>query len=210
MYASESPSVITYINIHISSLCFSLQNNILNHRDLFCISFFNQGSSYFLINVYSDSSQLALKYLKDTEVNINNILIMTGDFNIRDSFWNPNFLYHSTHKDILFDIADSFQLEISKLTEFFPTRYSNNNQNSNSVLNLVFLCLFLTEFDNHHIYPDWRLTSDHALSLSTSQYSMNVCQQKNDLSSRTVMRRTILLKSLQTLSSKWIHPLSKA
>jgi len=49
------------------------------------ISFFNQGSIFFLINVYSDLSQSALKYLKDTEVNISNILIMTGDFNIRDS-----------------------------------------------------------------------------------------------------------------------------
>ena len=30
-----------------------------------------------MINVYSDSSQIALKYLKDTEANFNNILIMT-------------------------------------------------------------------------------------------------------------------------------------
>ena len=37
------------------------------------------------MNVYSDSSHLAFKYLKNTEVNINNLLIMTGDFNIRDS-----------------------------------------------------------------------------------------------------------------------------
>ena len=28
---------------------------------------------------------MALKYLKDIEVNINNILVMTGNFNIRDS-----------------------------------------------------------------------------------------------------------------------------
>jgi len=28
---------------------------------------------------------MALKYLKNTEVNIDNILVMTGDFNIRDS-----------------------------------------------------------------------------------------------------------------------------
>ena len=28
---------------------------------------------------------MALKYLKDIEVNINNMLVMTGDFNIRDS-----------------------------------------------------------------------------------------------------------------------------
>ena len=37
------------------------------------------------MNVYFDSSHLALKHLKDIEVNINNLLIMTGDFNIRDS-----------------------------------------------------------------------------------------------------------------------------
>jgi len=37
------------------------------------------------MNVYSDSSQMTLKYLKDIKANINNILIMTGDFNIRDS-----------------------------------------------------------------------------------------------------------------------------
>ena len=37
-----------------------------------------------MINIYSDSSQSALKYLKDIESNIHNIII-TGDFNIRDS-----------------------------------------------------------------------------------------------------------------------------
>jgi len=36
------------------------------------------------MNVHSDSSQSALKYLKDTEANINNVLIITRDFNIRD------------------------------------------------------------------------------------------------------------------------------
>ena len=37
-----------------------------------------------MLNIYSDSSHTALKYLKNIEVNIGNILIMTGDFNIRD------------------------------------------------------------------------------------------------------------------------------
>jgi len=42
-----------------------------------------------MLNIYSDSSHMVLKYLKDIEVNIDNILIMTGDFNIRDSLWDP-------------------------------------------------------------------------------------------------------------------------
>jgi len=37
------------------------------------------------MNVYSDSSQMVLKYLKDSKVNFQNLLIMIGDFNIRDS-----------------------------------------------------------------------------------------------------------------------------
>ena len=37
------------------------------------------------MKIYSDSSHSALKYLKDSEANISNLLIMTGDFNIRDS-----------------------------------------------------------------------------------------------------------------------------
>ena len=63
--------------------------------------------------MYSDSSQLALKYFKNTEVNINNVLIMTGNFNIRDSLWDPLFPYYLIHSNILTDIANSFQLCIS-------------------------------------------------------------------------------------------------
>ena len=39
----------------------------------------------FIINIYSDNQQSVLKYLKDTKVNLNNVLIMTGDFNIKDN-----------------------------------------------------------------------------------------------------------------------------
>jgi len=80
--------VIIYTNIHISFLCFSLFNDLFNHKD---ISFFNYGLIHYLFNVYSDLFQSALKYFKNTEVNLNNILIMTGDFNIRDCLWDPNF-----------------------------------------------------------------------------------------------------------------------
>ena len=62
-----------------------MRKDIFNHQDINLISFFNHGTMHFLLNVYSDSQQSALKYLKDTEVNLNNIIIITGDFNICDS-----------------------------------------------------------------------------------------------------------------------------
>ena len=81
---------------------------MFNHRDISCVFFFNCGSIYFLINIYSDLSQTALKYLKDTEANINNILVMTGDFNIRGNSWDLLFSHYSSHYNILTDIADFF------------------------------------------------------------------------------------------------------
>ena len=97
----KSSRVITYINIRLISFQFLLCKDIFNHRDILCISFFNHSLVYFLINVYLDSLQSALKYLKDVEVDINNVLIMTSNFNIRDCSWSPNFCLHSTHKDTL-------------------------------------------------------------------------------------------------------------
>ena len=83
--SNDSPRVIFYINIRLSPLQFLLCKDIFDHRDINLISFINNGSCHYILNIYSDSSHSALKYLKNTEVNINNVLLMTGDFNIRDS-----------------------------------------------------------------------------------------------------------------------------
>jgi len=66
----------------------------------------------FLINVYSDNQQSTLKYLKNTEVNLNNIIIMTEDFNIRNTDWNPLYLHHLIYIDMLREITNSFNLEL--------------------------------------------------------------------------------------------------
>jgi len=77
------------------------------------------------MNIYSDLSHTALKYLKDTEVNVDNIVLMTGDFNIRDSLWDSSFPFHSSLSDDLIIIADSFNLALSTPTNPCPTRYSD-------------------------------------------------------------------------------------
>ena len=87
---------------------------------------------------------------------------MTGDFNIRDCRWDPYYPFHSIHSDSLFDIADFFSLDISNTIENVPTRFSDNDHNTNSVLDLVFLFPSFPEFNQHCIHPEWRLSSDHA------------------------------------------------
>ena len=113
------------------------------------------------MNIYSDSSYTTLKYLKDTEVNLSNLLIMAGNFNIRDSFWDVAFPHHSHLCDDLLIVADSFNLELLYSTNNIPTRYSDSDSGSNSTINLMFLQSSLKELNSHSILPDLWLSSDH-------------------------------------------------
>ena len=88
---------------------------------------------------------------------------MTGDFNIRDSNWNLVYPFHSSYSDYLVEIAKSFDLLLSSAIQQVPTRYSDNANNSNSVINLMFLWLNSAEFNNHEIYPELWFSSDHTL-----------------------------------------------
>ena len=68
---SDYPRVMAYINIRLSHFRFSLHRDIINHRDILLISFFSNNVCYSIMNIYSDAFHSTLKYLKDTEVNIN-------------------------------------------------------------------------------------------------------------------------------------------
>ena len=159
---SDFPGVIAYINIYLSSFHFSFHNDIINHRDILLILFLNDHVCYYIMNIYSDSSHMALKYLKNTKVNINNILIMTSDFNIRDSLWDISFPYHSSISDDLFIIVDSFNLALSIPTNSCPTRYSDTAGEANLVIDLIFLQYGSSELNRYLIHPDSRLSSNHA------------------------------------------------
>jgi len=149
--SQDFPRTITYVNIRISSLRFLFRNDIFNHWDINLISFSNNNICHYILNVYSDSSHSALKYLKDTEVNINNVLIMTGDFNIRNNLWDPSFQFHSSISDDLIMIVDSFDLALSSPTNPGPTRFSDTARESNSVIDLMFLRHGSAELNNHTI-----------------------------------------------------------
>ena len=200
--------VISYINIHLFSLRFSLQKDIINHRDILLTSFFNNNSIFWVVNIYSDSSHTALKYLKDAEVNISNLLIMTGNFNIRDSIWDSSFPHHSSFSDDLMIIADSFNLELLFPTNQVSTRYSDSDMRSNSVINLMFLWSRSTEINIHSIHLDLHLLSDHAplsviivieeenIDLFKSSIAKNSEKEKNFIKDISVAIKNIKISDL--------------
>jgi len=172
----DFPRVLVYVNICLSALCFLLRKDIFNHRDISLISFSINNICSYILNVYSDSSHTALKYLKDTEANINNVVLMTGDFNIRDSLWNSSFPFHSSVSDDLIILADSFNLALSSPTNSCPTRYSDMPGKSNSVINLMFFHSDSSKLDQHSILSESHLSSDHAPLTVTIPLSKEIVQ----------------------------------
>ena len=79
---------------------------------------------------------------------------MIGNFNIRNSDWDPNFHHHSSHTDDLLTLADSLGLELSPPSNPRPTRFTDNPYDSNSVIDLVFLSPNNIGFGYHTLHPD--------------------------------------------------------
>ena len=137
-----------------------------------------------------------------------NLLIMTGNFNIRDSIWDSSFPHHSSFSDDLMIIADSFNLKLSFPTNCVLTRYSDSDTRSNSVIDLIFLWSGSTEINTYSIHPDLRLSSDHAplsvmiaikeenIDLFKSSITKNSKEEKNFIKDISVAIKNIDISDL--------------
>ena len=159
------------------------------------------------MNVYSDYFHSVLKYLKNTKVNINNLLIITGNFNIRDQSWDSSFPYHLSISNDLFVIADLFNLDLLISTNPTPTRYSDTVGKLNLVIDLMFLHSGLSKLNYHSIHSDWHLTLDHvSLTITISieeefvQLSKFSLPKKSEEEEMLVKEVIAIFKSLDTLT----------
>jgi len=82
-------------------------------------------------------------------------------FNIRDSDWDLDYSYYLVHSNLLFNIADAFNLSSLHYTHPILTRYLDNSKNLNSVIDLMFLRPNSLKFNNHSILSKLQYLSDH-------------------------------------------------
>ena len=112
-----------FIHSRLSRLRFALRRDIVDHRDIQLLSFFNRGRCQFLMNVYSNDLHTAVDFLSNTAPNIPHLLYMGGNFNVRDAEWDPSVSSHPAAGQALMDLADSYSLFFF-LNHQFVTRCS--------------------------------------------------------------------------------------
>jgi len=144
-----------FIHSRLSRLRFVLRRDIVDHRDIQLLFFFNRGRCQFLMNVYSDDLHTAVDFLSREALNIPNLLYIGGDFNIRDAEWDPSVSLHPAAGQSLRDLADSYSLVRSLPALSVPTHYSDISGHANSVIDLIFLGITCAQV-THHIEPDLR------------------------------------------------------
>ena len=158
------PQVMAFIHSHLSKLRFALRRDVVDHRDILLLSFFNRGECHFLMNVYLDDCHSAVKFMLDQVIDIPNLLYMGRDFNVRDAEWDPSVSSHPAVGQALMDLADSLGLVRSLPALPVPTHYSDTDGHANSVIDLIFLDMSRAQI-SYRIKPDLRLSSDHVLLL---------------------------------------------
>jgi len=130
------------------------------------------------MNVYSDDLHTAINFLSNKAPNIPYLLYMGGDFNIRDTEWNPSVSLHPAAGQALMDLAKSYSLVYSIPALSVSTHYSDISGHANSVIDLIFLGMSCAQV-THYIEPDLRRPSDHApLTVDLPIAPENICVRR--------------------------------
>ena len=154
---------------------------MIDYCDILLLSFFNGRKCHFLINVYLNNCQSAVKFMLDQVIDIPNLLYMDGDFNIRDAEWDLSVSVHPATGQALIDLVDS--LGLVHLLPVLPvsTHYSDTDGHTNLVIDLIFLDMSTSQV-SYCIKPDLRLPLDHAPLLVNLPISPeNICFSKKVL-----------------------------
>ena len=91
---------------------------------------------------------------------------------------------------------------MSKSTNYVSTRYLDNQDNSNSIIDLIFLQPNSSELNNHLIHPDWRLSSDYVpLTVDISIFKEHIPTKKHTIVKNSKEVKNFIIELIETVKS---------
>ena len=103
---------------------------------------------------------------------------MARDFNIRDREWNSFYSHYLTHNDSLMEVTDSFELKLSSSVHQVPTHYTDNSNDSNSIINFLFPWSNSVKIDSYFILPEFWHLLDHIFLIADISIMEEFIQEK--------------------------------
>jgi len=98
---------------------------------------------------------------------------------------------------------------MSKPTNQVPTRYSDNQNDSNSVIDLIFFQQNSSELDNHTVHPEWRLLSDHApLTVNIVIFEKHIQTKKHTIIKNSKEKKNFLAELIESFKGLNIEHIS--
>jgi len=104
------------------------------------------------------------------------------------------------HTDHLLEIADLFNLKRLLPINLVPIRYVDDPNDSNSIINLIFLKSYSEEFNTYSIPPNIWSSSDYAPLIVNIAIQEEFIQKKDYTSIRGARKRRILSNNSEQVS----------
>jgi hypothetical protein len=155
------PRVMTYVHSCLQVMCPTLRHNLINSRDMQCLSLHTKDSNtLFLLNIYSDEDSGAIKLLDHLADTLPLITFMCGDFNCRSQIWDTLFPYDSHYANLLVEVTSCLGLSLAS-TLGAQTHFPFNRALNSSMIDLIFSLDNLPS-PSVSVLPEEHLSSDHA------------------------------------------------
>ena len=133
------PCVMAYVSTRLVKLRPAYRRDIVDHPDIFVLSLTSNDVNYYLMNVYNDDQNSALRHLERIRDELPQFAYMGGDFNCHSREWDPECRLHGTVAISLLETAASMGLGLSEPTNPGYTFKSANPDLRPSVIDLVFV-----------------------------------------------------------------------
>ncbi|KAF8974794.1 hypothetical protein BDZ97DRAFT_1911948 [Flammula alnicola] len=134
----ERPRVMTYVSTRLARYRPAQRRDIIDHPNIMVLSLSSGESSFYLLNVYSDSDHGAINWLRDHDRDLPRCHLMMGDFNAHSPDWDPG----SAREGCALSLQQSaaiLGLELAAFGNPGPTHIPRDHAKHSTVIDLAFV-----------------------------------------------------------------------
>ncbi|KXN83940.1 hypothetical protein AN958_00791 [Leucoagaricus sp. SymC.cos] len=133
-----TPKHPDWLYMRLACLRPSVQQDIIDHRDIFILSLFTSKGALNFLNIYSDDAHMAINFLAREVDVLPTFVYMGDDFNYHSEVWDGSHTSYPLVTQCLLEFASDIGLEWACPSNLGVTHVPHNPDLADSVIDLVF------------------------------------------------------------------------